>query len=217
MTLSTAEQAHPAKQEPSAGEVAVGVRSISKHFGHVVALDDVSLEIRRGEFFSLLGPSGCGKTTLLRLIGGFESADCGDIVIDGKSVAGLCAVSADDEHDLPASRALPAHERVRERGLRPEDEADGTGGGRGPHPERARAGPARGIRRPGHRAAERRAETARRHGPRAGQRPVSAASRRAAGGAGPPAPPATAGRAPPASIAHCGARSSSSRTIRARR
>lgn len=89
MTLSTAEQAHPAGQEPSAGEVAVGVRSISKHFGHVVALDDVSLEIRRGEFFSLLGPSGCGKTTLLRLIGGFESADSGDVVIDGKSVAGL--------------------------------------------------------------------------------------------------------------------------------
>ena len=89
MTVSTAEPSHAAGQVPPAGEVAVAVRSVSRHFGPVVALDDVSLEIRRGEFFSLLGPSGCGKTTLLRLIGGFENADSGDIVIDGKSVAGL--------------------------------------------------------------------------------------------------------------------------------
>ena len=67
---------------------AVEIRGVSKWFGDVTALDDVSLEIRRGEFFSLLGPSGCGKTTLLRMIGGFEGPSTGEILIDGKDTAG---------------------------------------------------------------------------------------------------------------------------------
>jgi len=67
---------------------AVEVRGVSKWFGDVTALDDVSLAIRRGEFFSLLGPSGCGKTTLLRVIGGFEAPGAGEIFIDGEDTAG---------------------------------------------------------------------------------------------------------------------------------
>lgn len=59
---------------------------VSKRFGSVVALEDVNLSIRKGEFFSLLGPSGCGKTTLLRLIGGFEIPSKGEVQIDGESV-----------------------------------------------------------------------------------------------------------------------------------
>ena len=47
-------------------------RSVTKRFGEVTAVDDVSLSIKRGSFFSFLGPSGCGKTTSLRLIAGFE-------------------------------------------------------------------------------------------------------------------------------------------------
>jgi ABC-type Fe3+/spermidine/putrescine transport system ATPase subunit len=57
------------------------VTSVSKSFGDVVALDDVSLEIRQNEFFALLGPSGCGKTTLLRSIAGFDDPDTGSIGI----------------------------------------------------------------------------------------------------------------------------------------
>jgi len=64
-------------------EYAVELKEVSKHFGPVVAVDDVSLSIRDGEFFSLLGPSGCGKTTTLRLIAGFELPTEGDVYIDG--------------------------------------------------------------------------------------------------------------------------------------
>jgi spermidine/putrescine transport system ATP-binding protein len=69
--------------------ISVSVRDVSKTFDTTPVLKNVSLDIRRGEFFSLLGPSGCGKTTLLRSIGGFETPTSGTIVIDGKDVAGV--------------------------------------------------------------------------------------------------------------------------------
>ena len=62
---------------------------ISKRFHEVVAVDDLSLEIERGEFFSMLGPSGCGKTTTLRMIGGFEEASAGTIYLGDADVTGL--------------------------------------------------------------------------------------------------------------------------------
>jgi spermidine/putrescine transport system ATP-binding protein len=67
----------------------VTVSGISKSFGAFKALKGVSLEIKKGEFFSLLGPSGCGKTTLLRVIAGFEEPDSGVVGIDGRDVSGL--------------------------------------------------------------------------------------------------------------------------------
>jgi spermidine/putrescine transport system ATP-binding protein len=62
---------------------------VTKRFGEVVAVDHISLDIRAGEFFSLLGPSGCGKTTTLRMLGGFEQPDEGAIELGGEDVAGL--------------------------------------------------------------------------------------------------------------------------------
>jgi len=62
---------------------------VSKKFGNSFALDNVSLAIDKGEFFSILGPSGCGKTTLLRLLAGFESPDAGRIYLDGKDITDL--------------------------------------------------------------------------------------------------------------------------------
>ena len=63
--------------------------NITKRYGKVVAVDNVNLEIREGEFFALLGPSGCGKTTLLRMLAGFETPTEGRVLIDGKDVAAL--------------------------------------------------------------------------------------------------------------------------------
>lgn len=64
---------------------------MTKRYGTALAVDSVSLDIRGGEFLSLLGPSGCGKTTLLRMIGGFEEPTSGDILLEGKSVIGVPA------------------------------------------------------------------------------------------------------------------------------
>src|ERR671933_2485237 len=70
---------------------AIGLVGVSKRFGGVNAVDDVSLEIAEGEFFSLLGPSGCGKTTTLRMVAGFELPDSGRIVMQGKDVTEIRA------------------------------------------------------------------------------------------------------------------------------
>src|SRR5213080_3140638 len=65
---------------------AIGLDGVSKRFGKHPAVDDVTLEIGEGEFFSLLGPSGCGKTTTLRMVAGFELPDAGRIVLKGNDV-----------------------------------------------------------------------------------------------------------------------------------
>ncbi len=66
--------------------VKIVLESLSKHFGRVKAVDNVSLKIKKGEFLSLLGPSGCGKTTTLRLIAGLETPTSGEIFFEDKPV-----------------------------------------------------------------------------------------------------------------------------------
>jgi spermidine/putrescine transport system ATP-binding protein len=75
--------------EASTGTPSVELQSVTKRFGELVAVDDLSVEIGEGEFFTLLGPSGCGKTTSLRIVAGFEEADEGQVLIGGGNVAGL--------------------------------------------------------------------------------------------------------------------------------
>jgi putative spermidine/putrescine transport system ATP-binding protein len=72
-----------------AADVDIRITGLRKQFGDVVAVDDVDLDIRRGEFFTMLGPSGSGKTTTLRMIAGFEIPTSGTIELAGKDVSRL--------------------------------------------------------------------------------------------------------------------------------
>jgi putative spermidine/putrescine transport system ATP-binding protein len=83
---------------PAAGAregTSVSLRELTRAFGAARALDGMSLEIAPGELVALLGPSGCGKTTALRIVAGFETADTGEVLIDGKDVSGIPAAKRD--------------------------------------------------------------------------------------------------------------------------
>ncbi|MCL5072631.1 MAG: ABC transporter ATP-binding protein [Actinobacteria bacterium] len=67
----------------------VEVKNVTKKYGSITAVNDVSFKISDGEFFSLLGPSGCGKTTILRIIGGFIDQDEGKVTIDNEDMIGV--------------------------------------------------------------------------------------------------------------------------------
>ncbi|WP_312495428.1 ATP-binding cassette domain-containing protein, partial [Anaerosporobacter sp.] len=63
----------------------IDLQNITKAYGDNIVLDDLNLYIKENEFLTLLGPSGCGKTTTLRIIGGFENPDQGNVIFDGKN------------------------------------------------------------------------------------------------------------------------------------
>ncbi|MDH5529708.1 MAG: ABC transporter ATP-binding protein, partial [Paracoccaceae bacterium] len=75
--------------ETSIGELKL--KSLTKRFGQFTAADDVTLDIKQGEFLTLLGPSGSGKTTLLMMIAGFLDITAGDILLNGRSIADVPA------------------------------------------------------------------------------------------------------------------------------
>ena len=79
----------PAPWKDPAARPYVQIERISKKFGDFTAVDDISLNIYKGEIFCLLGASGCGKTTLLRMLGGFETPTAGRILIEGEDMTGV--------------------------------------------------------------------------------------------------------------------------------
>ena len=76
-----------AQMTPGAAIGSITLERVTKRFGELVAVDDVTLVVAAGEFFSLLGPSGCGKTTILRMIAGFEEPSAGRVLLDGSDVS----------------------------------------------------------------------------------------------------------------------------------
>ena len=72
-----------------APETDVRLERVTKKFHEVVAVDDLSLDVHRGEFFSMLGPSGCGKTTTLRMIAGLEQTTSGEVIVAGRRMNDL--------------------------------------------------------------------------------------------------------------------------------
>ena len=87
--MNQATQTAPAgngKPEKAKADNYVRIEGIRKEFDGFVAVDDVSLSIRKGEIFALLGASGCGKSTLLRMLAGFEKPTAGEIILDGQSM-----------------------------------------------------------------------------------------------------------------------------------
>jgi putative spermidine/putrescine transport system ATP-binding protein len=95
------------------GKPAVSLRGVRRVFGSVVAVDGIDLDIRDGEFFSMLGPSGSGKTTVLRMIAGFEAPDEGSVLLDGHDVTARAPFER-DVNTVFQDYALFPHMNVRD-------------------------------------------------------------------------------------------------------
>ena len=88
------------REEPAGRETVLELDGVSKRYGDHPAVSDLSLSVRRGEFFTLLGPSGCGKTTTLRLLAGLDRLDEGVVRIGGKPVADQGTFRDPEERDV---------------------------------------------------------------------------------------------------------------------
>lgn len=99
---------HPA--EFLTGHMAlIELQNISKSYDGELVLDEFDLKIKENEFITLLGPSGCGKTTTLRIIGGFETPDKGQVLFDGKDITALPPNELRSQYCIPEIRPFSAY------------------------------------------------------------------------------------------------------------
>jgi len=94
-TRNAAGAADAIGQAERRGGTSVLLRDLTRAFGATRALDGLSIEMAPGELVALLGPSGCGKTTALRIVAGFETADTGSVLVDGKDISSVPAARRD--------------------------------------------------------------------------------------------------------------------------
>ncbi len=97
----------------------VELRNVTKSYGTLEVIHGVEMQVADGEFIVIVGPSGCGKSTLLRMVAGLEAITAGEIVIGDRVVNNARAEGPRHRDGVPELRALSAHERVRQHGVRP--------------------------------------------------------------------------------------------------
>ena len=129
-------------------DVLAAFRGVRKTYdGETLVVRDLDLDIRRGEFLTLLGPSGSGKTTTLMMLAGFETPTAGEITARGPPPSRAAAAQARHRHGVPELRAVPAHDGRRERRLPAVGARPGARRDRAARRARARHGAARRLRR----------------------------------------------------------------------
>ena len=158
----------------------VSIEHVSFGYGATLVLEDVSLEVERGEFFAFLGPSGSGKTTLLRLIAGFGTPNAGRMVIGEREVTSLPPWSRNVGMVFQSYALWPHMSVAKNVAFGLERRKLSRARDRPPRARRAGSGRPVGLRRPAAGAAFRRPAAAGRAGPHAGDRAGRAAARRAA-------------------------------------
>ena len=135
---SPARPRHAAAAGRAAAVPAVRLEGVTKAFGDVVAVDGIDLDVRDGEFFSMLGPSGSGKTTTLRMIAGFELPTAGRILLHGQDVSRQPPFERDVNTVFQDYALFPHMTRRRQRRLRPRrQEGARATSGRGASPTRS--------------------------------------------------------------------------------
>ena len=89
------------------GSSILGVEHLTRRFGGLVAVDDISFDVQKGEVLSIVGPNGAGKTTVFNLITGIDRADAGSVMFDGQNVTGFAPQRVDPNRAAAASAATP--------------------------------------------------------------------------------------------------------------
>ena len=145
--IALADARRHAPRQPRREAAMISAENVTKRYGDFAALDDVSSRSSAGSLTALLGPSGSGKSTLLRMIAGLEVPDCGHASISRRGRHRRRPAGSRRRVRLPALRRVQAHDRARQRRVRPDDPQAAQGRDRLARRRAARGGRPRRLRR----------------------------------------------------------------------